>query len=66
VAATQPDLISLVAEREGISQGEAREHARAVFAALGFVVSPVTAELPREFTPVVGPALLRKAPPPPE
>jgi uncharacterized protein (DUF2267 family) len=42
-----------------------------VFAALGFVVSPgeihdMTAELPKEFAPLVAPALFRHAPPPPE
>jgi uncharacterized protein (DUF2267 family) len=65
------EFLRRVAQREGVSEDEAREHARAVFAALGFVVSPrelhdMTAQLPREFAPLVGPALLRKAPPPPE
>jgi uncharacterized protein (DUF2267 family) len=65
------EFLRRVAEREGVSTEEARRHARAVFAALGFVVSPeelheMTAELPREFAPVVAPALLRRSPPPPE
>lgn len=65
------EFLRRVAEREGVSEDEARGHARAVFAALGFVVSPkelheMTAQLPKDFAPLVGPALLRKAPPPPE
>src|SRR5258707_8118269 len=65
------EFLRRVAAREGVSQEEARRHARAVFAALGFVVSPeelhdVTAELPREFAPVVAPALFRRASPPAE
>ncbi|MFL5841008.1 MAG: DUF2267 domain-containing protein [Thermoleophilaceae bacterium] len=65
------EFLRRIAEREGVSEEDARRHARAVFAALGFVVSPeelhdMTAELPKEFAPVVAPALLRHAPPPPE
>jgi uncharacterized protein (DUF2267 family) len=65
------EFLRRVAEREGVSEDEACQHARAVFAALGFVVSPqelheMTAELPKEFVPVVAPALFRRAPFPPD
>jgi uncharacterized protein (DUF2267 family) len=53
-----PDFLSLIAEREGVSKEEAREHARAVFATLHEVVPEkefrdTLAQLPDEYRPIV-------------
>jgi uncharacterized protein (DUF2267 family) len=48
------EFVRLVAEREGVDDATARDHARAVFAALGVAVAPgelrdMAAQLPRDF-----------------
>jgi uncharacterized protein (DUF2267 family) len=52
------DFIAHVAEREGVDEFQARDHARAVLTTLGEVVghdewSDVTVELPREYDAVL-------------
>jgi uncharacterized protein (DUF2267 family) len=55
------EFLRRVAEREGVDLETAERHARAVFIALGRTVSPdeiedMTAELPKDFRPLVAPA----------
>jgi uncharacterized protein (DUF2267 family) len=52
------EFLRRVAEREGVDQETAEEHARAVFTALGVAVAPgelrdMVAQLPRDFTPLL-------------
>jgi uncharacterized protein (DUF2267 family) len=54
------EFLRAVAEREGVSPDEAREHAHAVFATLREAISPkefadMTAQLPDEFATVLAP-----------
>jgi uncharacterized protein (DUF2267 family) len=63
------EFLRRVAEREGVSQDEARAHARAVFDALGFVVQPkelhdIASELPKDFAPLIAKAMNPDVPPP--
>jgi uncharacterized protein (DUF2267 family) len=63
------EFLRRVGEREGVGKDEAREHARAVFAALGFVVRPqelrdMAAQLPKDYAPLVEAAMHPRVPPP--
>jgi uncharacterized protein (DUF2267 family) len=63
------EFLRRVGEREGVSKDEARAHARAVFAALGFVVRPaelrdMAAQLPKDYAPLLEAAMHPPVPPP--
>src|SRR5436190_760135 len=65
------EFVHRVAEREGVDDETARAHAKAVFAALGFIVSPgelrdVASELSKDYAPLLGAALHPPVPPPRE
>jgi uncharacterized protein (DUF2267 family) len=62
------EFVSRVAEREGVSLEDAREHARAVLTTLREVVPDaefrdVTAQLPREFDELLSPQAVHRAGP---
>ena len=65
------EFLRRVGEREGVGDDEARAHARAVFAALGFVIRPqeirdMAAQLPKDYAPLVEAAMHPIAAPPRE
>jgi uncharacterized protein (DUF2267 family) len=65
------EFLRRVSKREGVDRDEAREHARAVFAALGFAIDPkeirdMVAQLPSDYAPLVEAAVHPRVPPPPE
>jgi uncharacterized protein (DUF2267 family) len=58
------EFVRRVAEREGTDPKTAREHARAVFTALGEAVAPgelrdMAAQLPKDFAPLLKAAAAR-------
>jgi uncharacterized protein (DUF2267 family) len=65
------EFLKRVSRREGVDPEAAREHARAVFAALGFAVDAkeirdMASQLPSDYAPLVAAALNPRVPPAPE
>jgi uncharacterized protein (DUF2267 family) len=63
------EFVRRVAEREGVTEDQARAHARAVFAAIGRLIDPgeirdMAAQLPKDFAPFVRAAEQPLVPPP--